>query len=163
MGQDNDIRLTFMTTIKPFMLLREVTVRIDAGKLCSIQTKSEYDFLSVMVGIAWSMPSTTSPRKSGQDCWSKEVPNKKLVIVSAPKHWKPREVEIAGIACTQLSVSKRMRLNELTSGMLLVERVAETIQLTIYLAPDKVLGSETARLENRLEIKDFLCGNRFAQ
>jgi hypothetical protein len=59
---------------------------IEGGKLRMSQIKTTENFLRVMVGIASSTPNTMSPWKSGKDNWSKEVENKKLVIVSVLKH-----------------------------------------------------------------------------
>ncbi len=50
------------------------------------QTKTTEYFPSVIVGVKVSTPLTMSPSKSGDNNWSKQVANRKLVIVSAPKH-----------------------------------------------------------------------------
>jgi hypothetical protein len=61
-------------------------MRIDGGKWRMNQiTTAEY-FAIVTVDMAMSTPLTISPSKSGNNNWSKQVANKKLVIVSALKH-----------------------------------------------------------------------------
>ena len=50
------------------------------------QTMTAENFASVNEGMDMSIPLTMSPWKSGDDNWSKQVPKRKLEIVSALKH-----------------------------------------------------------------------------
>jgi hypothetical protein len=87
--RNRDSKLAFLKPTNPFSL-GEVILRSQSGKLCMIQTKTAENLANVAVGIDMSSPSTRSPWKSGNDSWSNEVANKKEVMVSALKHWKPR-------------------------------------------------------------------------